>query len=127
MKDVKKSWECTKCGEITERYLKPDVCLSCKEEHPETWISSFVLAGEDGKMELEFKAEDIVHFQAYTEREPITARVLSAEIRERFPSGDLEPEYKLEGVGAPLVSHTSGRSIVESKYHYPISEKDAFK
>jgi len=36
-----KKWKCNSRGHITEQELKPDVCLKCKEEHGDLWLSNF--------------------------------------------------------------------------------------
>jgi|TARA_Y100000310_G_scaffold236752_1_gene240004 hypothetical protein len=77
-------------------------------------------------MKAEFKTGDIVHFQPYSERTPIKAKVLNVLGRDEGFFID-RVEYKLEGISAPLISNTTGRSIMESEEFDLISEKDAFK
>ncbi len=72
----------------------------------------------------EFSIGDIIHFQNYKEREPIRAKVVGC------VGGIFQNEkacYRLSGISAPLVSVTSGSSIIESSLFNLISEKDAFK
>jgi len=74
------------------------------------------------KQSTEFKVGDTVTFKAY-EKE-IKAKVLAVKDNEKHLNGDTDSRvfYELEGIKEPLVSITSGHSIVESQYfvdYYP--------
>lgn len=63
-------------------------------------------------MGQEFKKGDVVTFHNYDTNKPIKAKVI--EVTTDFWSNRLA--YKLTGINSPLISITSGVSIVESKY-----------
>jgi hypothetical protein len=66
----------------------------------------------------EFKTGDIVHFKAYEKK--IQARVLKVITPAQSTKlSRTDYEYELEGISEPLVSLTSGRSILESEYYTP--------
>ena len=71
---------------------------------------------------LEFKEGDVVTWHAYADDKPITARVLKASMVMSFPSGEMRPNYKLEGISKSLITNTSGISIIESKLFQPALE-----
>jgi len=77
-------------------------------------------------MKAEFKTGDIVHFRAYKERVSIQARVQKVAFG-GFIGRCKHLKYHLSGIDKPLVSITGPRSIVESAFFVPLSEKDAFK
>lgn len=74
----------------------------------------------------EFKIGDIVHFQAYTSRKPIKAKVVGFD--PYYPNeNDDRVFYKVSGISSPLTSTTTGGSLLESRLFSPVSEEDAFK
>jgi hypothetical protein len=66
-------------------------------------------------MKAEFKTGDTVQWQGYGK--PILAKVVKTEYVQRHPSNDWEWKYTVHGINEPLISVTSGRCIVESKYY----------
>ena len=75
-------------------------------------------------MKHEFKVGDVVHFQNYTDRK-IKAKVKAVSFGS-FIGRPKRLEYHLTGVDKPLVSITSPKSIMESRFFSPVDVKDAF-
>ena len=71
--------------------------------------------------DIEFNIGDIVTFHNYDTNKPITAKVI--EVTTFFD----RLAYKLTGISEPLISLTSGLSIVESKYFKLAKASEAFK
>jgi hypothetical protein len=70
-------------------------------------------------MNTEFKTGDIVHFQPYIERKPLPAKVKAV----TFGRFGVRKRLQYHLGGAHVLSITSPRSIVESKFFKPITEK----
>ena len=76
-------------------------------------------------MKKEFKKGDVVHWQIFKEQKPIEAKVL--DVFDYIWDGG-KVEYRLEGIDQPLITRTTGKSILESEYFMPpVSKKDWFK
>lgn len=71
--------------------------------------------------EIEFKKGDVVTFHNYDTSKPIKAKVV--EVTSFFD----KLAYKLSGINKPLISITSGVSIVESKYFKLAKTSETFK
>ena len=67
-------------------------------------------------MKPEFKVGDVVHFRPYKERSAIQARVKAVRF-DNFISRRRKLWYSLGGIDAPLTTHTTPRSIVESVFY----------
>ena len=78
-------------------------------------------------MKAEFKKGDVVHFQNYTDR-TIKAKVISVDFeRGLLSSFRKRLTYSLAGIDEPLVTTTSPKSIMESRFFAPVEPENAFK
>ena len=75
-------------------------------------------------MTQEFNKGDLVTFHAYDTAKPIKAKVI--EVTTDLWN-DKRVAYKLHGINKPLISHTTGRSIVESRYFELSKASELFK
>ena len=75
-------------------------------------------------MTQEFYIGNVVTFRAFDTNKPIKAKVVEV-INDLW--NDKRVAYKLHGINKPLISHTTGRSIVESRYFELSKASELFK